>query len=215
MTQRKSPVAFFDFDGTLTTGDSLMPFLKHLVGQRRYLAGLATLSPVLLAYLSGMMRNDRAKERVFRHFLRGYSRQELQAAGAGFNQETLPRLLRPEGMERLQWHQGQGHACVLLSASPDIYLEDWAGRQGMQAVLCTRLAYENGIATGSFQGLNCFGTEKVARLQTWLKDRHPSVTYAYGDSKGDLPMLRAVTHGFLWDGRQFTQVDAPPSPQRA
>ncbi|WP_257292907.1 haloacid dehalogenase-like hydrolase, partial [Endozoicomonas sp. ONNA1] len=54
-------VAFFDFDGTLTTGDTLMPFLKYVLGRRKYYAKLFLVSPILVAYFAKVLRNDIAK----------------------------------------------------------------------------------------------------------------------------------------------------------
>ena len=41
-------IAFFDFDGTITTDDSLLKFIRFVVGDRRFLLGLVVLSPMLV-----------------------------------------------------------------------------------------------------------------------------------------------------------------------
>lgn len=201
------PVAFFDFDGTLTRGDSLMPFLRQLAGTPKFLLEISLLSPVLAAYLCGWIRNDRAKVAVLKRLLRGRHRDELFRAGTQFSRSFLPKMVRPEGMERLQWHQSEGHCCVLVSASLDVYLETWAREHGMDALICSQLIYDHELATGELAGNNCFGPEKVKRVQAWLKERQVATTYAYGDSKGDLPLLRTATYGHLWNGRQFVRVE--------
>lgn len=206
MIETPGTVAFFDFDGTLTTGDSLMPFLKQLEGVPWYYLKLAAVSPAILGYLAGVMRNDVAKTHVLKKFVKGVKRDKLIAAGRQFSQSVLPGMLRPEGMERLRWHQGQGHHCILVSASLDIYLNCWAADHGLHDVLSTRLVYMQGAATGEIEGSNCFGQEKALRIRQWLADRSPAVTYAYGDTKGDLPMLRQASQGYLWDGQRFVMV---------
>ena len=45
-----SVVAVFDFDGTLTRRDSLLPFLHRAVGRFRFLWGMLVLTPMLLRY---------------------------------------------------------------------------------------------------------------------------------------------------------------------
>ena len=40
----------FDFDGTITTRDTMLPFVHHVRGTLRTLAGLAWLAPMLAAY---------------------------------------------------------------------------------------------------------------------------------------------------------------------
>ena len=42
--------AFFDFDGTITTGDSFMPFLRYQLGPGKFALKMLQLSTVLAAY---------------------------------------------------------------------------------------------------------------------------------------------------------------------
>lgn len=187
------PVAFFDFDGTLTTGDTLMPFLKFVVGTPTYYAKLALLSPVLGAYYAKLLRNDIAKQIVLKQYLGGYHIDELFTLGERFSEEVIPTMLREEGMERLKWHQEQGHVCVLVSASMDVYLSSWANKNGVEFLISSRLSRgKNGVVEGRLEEKNCFGEEKASRVKGWLESRSPSVTYAYGDTKGDFHMLRLV-----------------------
>ncbi|MFC3282758.1 HAD-IB family hydrolase [Litchfieldella rifensis] len=197
-----TPVAFFDFDGTLTTGDTLLPFLKYVVGAPTYYTKLALLSPVLGAYATKLLRNDIAKEIVLRQYLAGYPLKELQDIGKRFSEEIVPTMLRPEGIERLAWHQAQGHDCVLVSASLDVYLKEWAECQGFTAALTSSLRQdEYGKVTGHLNAANCFGWEKCLRIQAWMDKRKPDMTYAYGDSKGDIQMLQSVNEGWRYDAR--------------
>ena len=193
------PVAFFDFDGTLTTGDTLMPFLKYVVGAPTYYAKLVLLSPVLAAYFLKLLRNDIAKQIVLKRYLAGHNIDELFELGKRFSEEVIPTMLRPEGMERLRWHQEQGHECVLVSASLDVYLNAWAKRENFHEVICTALEKNaKGYATGKIKGNNCHGEEKLRRISTWKARRQEKPAYAYGDTEGDMPMLNAVENGFKW-----------------
>ena len=57
-------------------------------------------------------------------------------------------------------------------------------------LLATRLEVKEGVLTGKIAGVNCHGEEKVRRIkEAYPKDALTKV-YAYGDTKGDLPMLR-------------------------
>jgi phosphatidylglycerophosphatase C len=66
--------------------------------------------------------------------------------------------------------------------------------------LGTRLAVDpKGRLTGSYQGKNCRGTEKMGRLNEWITLRdYPTqpVIYAYGNSRGDRRLLAGATHPF-------------------
>lgn len=200
--QDTKTVAFFDFDGTLTTGDTLMPFLKFVVGAPRYYTKLAFVSPVLMAYFAKLIRNDVAKQIVLKQYLAGYHIDELFELGQRFSEEVIPTMLRPEGMERLRWHQEHGHECVLVSASLDIYLRAWAKETKFVGVLCTSLETQrDNCTTGQIRGANCHGQEKVERIYRWQTGRNLSETYAYGDTSGDIPMIQLVQHGYVWQRR--------------
>ncbi|WP_372611445.1 HAD-IB family hydrolase [Halomonas sp.] len=196
------PVAFFDFDGTLTTGDTLMPFLKFVVGTPTYYAKLALVSPVLAAYFAKLLRNDIAKQIVLKQYLAGYHIDELFELGNRFSEEVIPTMLRPEGMERLRWHQEQGHECVLVSASMDVYLNAWAKRELFSDVICTALERDaGGHVSGKFRGKNCHGKEKLRRVLAWRDGRSPVETFAYGDTAADIPLVTLVDRGYLWQSR--------------
>ncbi len=193
-------VAFFDFDGTLTTRDSMMPFLRYVVGTASYYTKLALMSPVLAAYFVKLLRNDAAKQIVLKQYLAGYHIDDLFKLGERFSADIIPTMLRPEGMERLTWHQEQGHECVLISASMDIYLNAWATRHNFSEAICTSLSTDGqGYIQGSLAGPNCYGLEKKIRIQRKIASREPGMTYAYGDSDGDTEMLTAVEKGFFFN----------------
>jgi len=193
------PVAFFDFDGTLTTGDTLMPFLKYVVGAPTYYAKLILLSPVLAAYFAKLLRNDIAKQIVLKQYLAGYHIDELFELGKRFSEEVIPTMLRPEGMERLRWHQEQGHECVLVSASMDVYLSTWAKQESFLEVICTALERDtDGRVSGKMQGENCYGKEKLRRVLAWRDGRSSVATFAYGDTAGDIPLVSSVEKGYIW-----------------
>ena len=182
----------FDFDGTLSRRDSLLPFLRHASSTPRLAAQLLRLSPVLLAYACGLLRNDVAKRSLLACCLGHIDAGALARLADAYAGAPLDALLRPQGMERLRWHQAQGHACVLVSASPELYLQPWARRHGFRACIASPLA-----------GANCHGQEKVRRIARWLAHSPHAIGYAYGDSRADLPMLALARHAFLWRGARF------------
>lgn len=198
MQQTAKPVvAAFDFDGTLTRHDTLLPFLLHVAGISKLSFKFILLFPTLTAYVLGMIRNDKAKEKVLRCFLADMDTDTLQRHGLQFAEQKIPALLRNEAVQRLQWHKQQGHRCVLVSASLEIYLRPWANTMGFDDVLGTRLELlANGRISGNLQGENCFGIEKIKRLNEILGARDSYTLYAYGDSRGDKELLSAADFPF-------------------
>ena len=190
MSESKPVVAAFDFDGTLTRRETLLPFLLHTLGAAAVARHALMLSPTLAGYALHLIRNDVAKERVFIQCLAGMSMNELQQQGERFAANVLPDLLRDTAIRRLEWHKQQGHRCVVISASLELYVRPWAFKAGFDDVIATRLEMRaDGSITGRLSGANCFGIEKVRRLEMLLGSREGYILYAYGDSRGDKELL--------------------------
>lgn len=190
-------VAAFDFDGTLTYRDTLSSFLLYAAGPLRTFLYLLIQLPILVAFAAGRATRQETKERVLKQFFSGASIDKLRQMGEAFVRERLSRHLRPEAMQRLQWHREQGHRCVLVSASLDVYLEPWAESVGMDVALTSRVAFDGeGKVTGKLVGLNCRREEKVRRLRELLGPLEKYQIYAYGDSKGDKEMLEIADHPY-------------------
>lgn len=196
-----SIIAAFDFDHTLTDRDSLLPFLMKLKGYPRSAAHIMRLSPSFIGYALRAISRQGMKERILRHFIRGACIDELEAHAEEYVFQQLDHYLQPKSVERLQWHQAQGHRCLLISASLELYLKPWAALHGFEKVLASRLELnEHQQTTGRLVGLNCWGPEKVRRLIEYVGPRQNYQLYAYGDSRGDQELLALADFPYY---RQF------------
>ena len=165
--QNKPVIAAFDFDGTLTRHDTLIPFLWHIAGPVKFLLKISLMAPTLLAYALGLIRNDIAKIKVLRCFLANMEMSRLNQYALQFAEKKLPALQRDVAMQRLQWHKKQGHRCILVSASLEIYLRPWATKLGFSDILGSRLEQiDNNRTSGKLLGENCFGPEKMRRIES-------------------------------------------------
>lgn len=197
MTRR---LAVFDFDGTLTRHDSLIPFLHAVRGSVGLGYGMMKSLPWLAGYALKCIPNDTAKQRLLRYTLGGLPLERLQAAGRDFARDRIPAMLRPDMMARLRQHQAQGETCILLSASLDLYLVPWARMVGFDDVLCSSLAVDGKQrVTGQLQGNNCYGMEKLRRIKEYISKSECDYDYitAYGDSSGDFLLLESVNEGYM------------------
>lgn len=190
------PIAFFDFDGTLTRRDSFLPFLLQ-VRRSLFLCDILATAPWLAAYALHVLPNDRAKEAILKRTLAGMHIDHLRTHGEYFAAKKIPQLLRDDTMNRLREHRHQGHICVLVSASLDIYLEPWRVQNGFDFALTSSLDVDHeGFVTGKLRGRNCFGQEKAERIRAFLNVIGGApFTFAYGDSKGDQQMISLVDSG--------------------
>ena len=194
-------LAVFDFDGTLTTADSLGAFLHRHLGTLGWGWALLRQSPVLLAYGLGLIPNHQAKAALLRQALQGASQASLATTAEQLVQGWLPRHLNTWALSELQSHQQAGHTCVLLSASPDVYLSAVAQALAIPHLVCTQLEMQDGRCTGRMATPNCHGDEKWRRLQAWFtqqgRPRETWELHAYGDTRGDLSVLRQADQAWL------------------
>jgi phosphatidylglycerophosphatase C len=198
-------VAAFDFDGTLTNSGSVFPFLVSVRGLIPVLRAVLRLSPSLIhAAIVGGTTADGVKEKLFTRLLAGMPAEELNRRCAAFAQQHLRRHLREDMRRRLDWHRDQGHYTVIVSASPECYVSPAGSELGVDGVVATRLAVGGGgLLTGGYEGKNCRGSEKYARLIGHLRAVGPApgssgeqpILWAYGNSRGDLRLLEAADHG--------------------
>lgn len=181
-------LALFDFDNTITLKDSFTDFTVYAVGQKKFLLGLCFLSPLLIAYKLGFIKNYKAKEIVFRYFFEGWDIEQFEGMASEYSKGRLPAIIRKNAMERISWHKSQGHRIIIVSASIDAWLKDWCRLHNLE-LLATNFEVKMNRLTGKLLTRNCYGEEKVRRL----KEKYPledfDYIYAYGDSTGDKEML--------------------------
>lgn len=215
-------VAAFDFDGTLTRRDTFMPFLARGLGWPRFLVALLRCFPWLAGYALRLVPNHVAKGKLMQATLAGRSLAEMEGWTARWLAHDFPGQLREDAMARLAWHREAGHCCVMVSASPDIYLQVVARQLGFDALLCTEMEvvgegegmHLTGRLTGRMSTPNCHGEQKVLRLQAWAAERYGETAlggvtlYAYGDTSGDKPMLRLARHAW-YRGKPWVDAARP------
>jgi phosphatidylglycerophosphatase C len=193
-------IAFFDFDGTITTRDSMMDFLIYAAGYGRFVLGMLILSPALLAYTCKLIPNWRAKEIVLSHFFRSWDLEEFQALASKYARERLPRIIGAAAMDRIAWHKARGDRVVVVTAAIDGWIKDWCDGHGLD-LLATRLEVADGRLTGRLGTTNCYGPEKVRRIKAAYNLEEFSRIYAYGNSRGDREMLALADYPLVVSGK--------------
>ena len=185
----KRNIAVFDFDGTLTTRDSFLAFIKWACGPVSYYVGFLRFAPQLLLMFMHLYPNWKAKERIFAHFFKGWQYSWFQALGEDFA-TALDTMRNEPVIGRLKEHIDHGDTVYVISASLPEWVEPWCRQLGVNAVLATEIEVnDQGRITGRFKTKNCFGQEKVDRLLKVEPERETYVLHAYGDSRGDLELL--------------------------
>ena len=181
-------LALFDFDGTITRTDTFTPFLRYAVRPARQAAGSVLLSPLLVAYKTGVVTGTTARPIAARFGFQGENASRVRALGNQYAREVLPGVVRRRARERIAWHRQRGDAIVVVSASLDVYLQWWCESMHLD-VICTRLEERNGRLTGRYLGGDCSGREKLRRIRDRYDVARYPVVYAYGDTAEDREML--------------------------
>ncbi|MBX2971061.1 MAG: haloacid dehalogenase-like hydrolase [Cyclobacteriaceae bacterium] len=181
-------LVLFDFDGTLTTKDTLFLFTRYAVGSFRFFWGLILLFIPMGLQKMGFLSAHFTKEVFLTQFFKGIDANEFVSKAEQFSLGVLPEYIRPAAMQAIKRYSAEQARMVIVSASPEWWIRPWAKQQGIE-VIATRLVFSEGKVTGAIDGLNCNREEKVSRIRGYLKLEEYERIIAYGDTDGDKAML--------------------------
>lgn len=188
-------IVLFDFDGTITTDDSLFKFIKFVVGDIQLLLGMIYLLPMLIGYKLNIIPNYKAKEIMLSYFFKGMDEQAFINLTKEFSLNHIDTTVRPKAMEKIAWHKEQGHKVIVVSASMECWLKPWCNKNGLE-LIATKLKMDEGIVSGKFSSKNCYGIEKANRVKEEYPSSKYEYLYAYGDSRGDKELLELAKNSF-------------------
>jgi HAD superfamily hydrolase (TIGR01490 family) len=190
----------FDFDGTLTTRDTLIAFIHYACGTPRFLLGFLLHAPLLVLMKLRLYSNGKAKQRLFTWFFQGMSIETFDALCQSFALSHR-HLLRPDTVRLLQQALSEGAEVLVVSASIDNWVQPFFSTFHLPPstlhVLCTQIEVIDGRLTGRFLTPNCYGQEKVRRILALYPDRSTYRLTAYGDSRGDRELLAFADEAHL------------------
>lgn len=175
----------FDFDGTLTTKDTFVEFIRFTKGTWALVWGFLCYAPLLVLMILRLYPNYKAKQKVFSHFFKGMELQEFNHHCEAFAAQCS-YLMRRDGLKAVKKANNDGAETVIVSASISNWVEPCVLAD---TYLCTEVEVQDGRLTGRFLTKNCYGQEKVNRLLEKYPHREEYHLTAYGDSRGDKALL--------------------------
>lgn len=185
-------LALFDFDGTITTHDTMLDLACFSAGKFRYILTMIVISPVLLLMKLKLISNSFTKELFMSVFFGGMNEQAFVQLCNDYSKKRLPELIRPRALAQIQSHQENGDDVYVVSASATHWLQPWCNQQQL-SLICSQLEIVDQKLTGKLDGPNCNGEEKVRRIQQAINLSLYDKIIAYGDSSGDKEMF-AISH---------------------
>jgi phosphatidylglycerophosphatase C len=152
------------------------------------------MSPVLGLFALKLIPNWKAKEKVISYFLKGKTVEHLRQKCEEFSEKVLPKLIRPGAVDTINQYKTDKSVVAVVSASAEDWVQPWCRKQGLLCI-ATQLEVENGKITGKLCGPNCYGPEKVKRIEKQFILTEFDEIVAYGDSSGDREMF-GIAHQY-------------------
>ena len=191
--QSKKTLALFDFDGTITTKDSFIPFMFFACGSAKSILIFILTFPYVVAYILKLCPLITMKEAFLKLMIRGWTREKFDSVAKDFYAEVIRPLVKQSAADAIRKHLADGADVSLVSASPEDWLRPFTEEFGIN-LIATRLEVVDGRYTGKILGNNCKKAEKVARVHERYDVGSYTDIYAYGDSNGDTEMLAMSNH---------------------
>lgn len=197
--------AFFDVVGTIYRGAFWRDISDHHREKKRnrfwtwaYLIWHMAGWPLNLAGLLSDKRWYDSWARDMAWLFRGFSVEEGQELFHWLIEHRVRPYLRTDVMEILRDHQSKDHLVALVSGSPQQVLDSIAADLGIEHALGTSLEVKDGRYTGSMTGPLSMGAGKIAAIEDWSAEASLDIdwssSFAYGDGRGDIPLLEKVGH---------------------
>lgn len=199
-------LAIFDVDYTLTKRETLTELYLFMLKKNPKLLKYIP-RVILTGILYGFKVYDarKAKE-AFIKFLEGINEEEMQELVKDFYEKRLSKILYKDAIDTIKKLKSEGCKIYLISASPEMYLNELYNIKEVDKILGTRLRKENGVYKSIIEGENNKGEEKVRRLKEVLKRENIEVdyknSYMFSDSLADLPLFELVGNPYLINYRK-------------
>ena len=194
----KNIVAFFDIDGTLFRNSLMIQHFKKLIKYE-------VIDPsIWYNKVKNVYEEWEKRYGDFEHYLETLAEvyiEELKGVNKSYIEFIASQVINVNGdmvykysRDKIKWHKEQGHKVFFISGSPDFLVSKMAEKYGATEYKGTAyLVDDDNNFTGEIVKMwNSENKQKtldefVGKYEVDLKN-----SYAYGDTPGDLSMLRMV-----------------------
>ena len=181
----------FDFDGTLTSKDTLFDFLKFSF-PKVYFINYLIFIPLFIVSKLKIIDAGFVKEMFISKFLKGKSYVEINQLAQNYFEQNHQELIYSKADEYIKSLSNYNDKFI-VSASVDFWIQPFADYYEM-GLICTKAKYdEQGFFTGKFASPNCNYQEKKNRIEKEIDLSLYDQIIAFGDTKGDEAMFSIAT----------------------
>lgn len=208
-----STQALYDFDGTITTKDTTILLLVALLKLRPWrFSGLIWLLLRMIVARDSVSK-QRHKNKAIGYLIKDLSDMRLSGALKDFRNK-VKSLYRLSVLTSI--HQAIQNGCTVLivTASPSFAISDCLSDLPV-IVLGTEFEKEENIYTGLLKSENCYGKEKVNRINEWATSNQIvlSVQSAWSDHFSDFDMLSLSAKRYWVGGEQLQALVMDHDPE--
>ena len=189
--------AFFDLDRTLLQGAS-GPVMSDALRSVGVITSAKTpIEDALFGVfdLVGETRPSMMLARLGVRFSKGWDAERVAEAGQSAAEQLVP-MIQPYARQLIEWHRLEGRKVVMATTSPMTMCGPLAELLELDDVIATSYGVKGGKYDGTVDGHYVWGPGKRDAVKEWSEANDVDLddSYAYSDSRYDLPLLRSVGH---------------------
>ena len=200
-------VVITDFDGTFVKGDSYMLSLVFFGGWVHFIKNSHKLLFTVIEYYFNFITRNEAKRRTYQIIYTHMSTDNINRKLKKFGSRLR---VFPKVRKKIESLKKEGYRVVVVTASPDIYMDYLAEKYGFDDCICTLTEKTGDILTGKLKRKNCNYAEKVVRIKESGICQSGGRIIAFGNSKGDKEMLHLADEYYIVDKKGDLTKDKMP-----
>lgn len=208
-----SSQAIYDFDGTITTKDTTILLLVSLLKMRpwRFFGLTWFLFRMLVA--SDNVSKQGYKNKAIGYLLKGLNSMRLNGALKDFRNKVKSHY-RPSVLISIDKAIQDGCTVLIVTASPSFAIRECFSDLPV-IVIGTEFEKLENVYTGLLKSENCYGHEKVNRLNEWASFNKTvlNVQSAWGDHLSDFDMLSLSANRYWVAGKQLRKLVSQRDPE--
>ncbi|GAB4337679.1 MAG: HAD-IB family hydrolase [Calditrichia bacterium] len=193
-------IAIFDFDGTITDRDTIVPFFLFWIRLTSNIRGLFSLLLFGSFVKLRLMDTQLFKRKIYSILFNGVNRTVLVKASNSFYHRFVKQHLRKEILDLIKKYNADGYRLIVLSANFKFVIEPFCREFGMECWAIDGIA-EGDVMTGELEGAFYHGKEKLRIAEARLAEDELENTIAFGDAPSDIYLLKRVKEG-IWVGQK-------------